>query len=228
MNLGIPGPIDVLRAAEATRQAVADAVSLVPRLIIVVGRVESLLGRVDSVVTSIEETATRAERTVAGAERTVAGAERTAARAATLVNDLDPALTKLQPTLEALASTTSPDEVAAMVAVVDQLPELAERLEDEIMPILSTMSSVSPDLRDLLAASKELNELILNLPGMGRIRRKIDDEHDEHDEHDGDAAAVEAAAADPAPPPVAGTIRANSRATAAARPPTDRRGDRPR
>lgn len=221
MNLGIPGPIDVLRAAEATRQAVADAVSLVPRLIIVVGRVESLLGRVDSVVTSIEETATRAERTVAGAERT-------AARAATLVNDLGPALTKLQPTLEALASTTSPDEVAAMVAVVDQLPELADRLEDEIMPILSTMSSVSPDLRDLLAASKELNELILNLPGMGRIRRKIDDEHDEHDEHDGDAAAVEAAAADPAPPPVAGTIRADSRATAAARLPTDRRGDRPR
>lgn len=170
--MGIPGPGDLLRVAEQSRQAVTEAIALVPRLVKVVDQVEVLIERVDALVDGIEDTAARADATVTASAAT-------AARAGTLVADLEPTMAKLQPILETLARTTSPAEVEALVQLIDQLPALADRLDTEIMPIITTMASVSPDLRDLLQTSKELNELIANVPGMGRVRRKLEDEHEQ-------------------------------------------------
>jgi hypothetical protein len=93
----------------------------------------------------------------------------------------EPSLTRLQPTLETLADTTSPDEVTALVRLVDQLPELTERLETDVLPVLGTLGSVAPDLRHLLAASRELNEIIGKVPGFGRLKRRVEEENDEED-----------------------------------------------
>jgi len=69
--------------------------------------------------------------------------------------------------------------VQAAVKAIDLLPELVERLATDIMPILTTLDSVSPDLRDLLLVSKELNKMLGAIPGLGRAKRKFEEEQEE-------------------------------------------------
>jgi hypothetical protein len=100
-------------------------------------------------------------------------------RAASLMDVLEPPLTVLQPTLQTLADTTSPAEVEALVRLVDQLPELTDSMEKDVMPVLATLGSVAPDVHELLHVSRELNEILGKIPGIGRLKRRVEDEEDE-------------------------------------------------
>jgi hypothetical protein len=161
----LPGPSDLFRAAGQGYEAIEQAIALVPKAVELLTGATDLLRRAGTVI----------DRT----DALLAGAERTSARAAALVDTLEPSLTTLTPILQILADTTSPDEVQAVVKAVDLLPELVERLATDIMPILHTMDTVSPDLRDLLLVSKELNEMLGAIPGLGRAKRKFAEEQDE-------------------------------------------------
>ena len=55
-------------------------------------------------------------------------------------------------------------------------PLLARKLETDVIPILQTLTSVAPDLHDLLDVSRELNEMLAKLPGMGRLKKRVDEE----------------------------------------------------
>ncbi len=81
--------------------------------------------------------------------------------------------------MERLAETTDSHEVDAMVQLIDQLPRLADKLETDIMPILDSMNSVAPDLHDLLDVSRELNEMLGQVPGMSRMKKRIDQQQAE-------------------------------------------------
>ena len=99
-------------------------------------------------------------------------------RLTALLDGLEPPLTRLQPMLERLASTTSPAEVDAMVELIDQMPRLSRRMEVDIMPVLDSLNTVAPDLHDLLDVSRELNLLLMKIPGMGRVKDKVDEEQE--------------------------------------------------
>jgi len=165
-------------AAGKGLDAIEQALSLVPRLGVVVAEVEQIVARVQLVVSGIEQTQQRADAVV----------EQTAVlvgRAGPLVEQLEqfePTLLRLQPILERLAETTEPDEVAAIVAMVDLLPDLVDKCRDDIVPILDTLGTVAPDLRDLLDVSKELNEMLGAVPGLGRMKRKIEEQQDLEDD----------------------------------------------
>jgi uncharacterized protein YoxC len=150
-------------------------------MVAVVGDAERLLVRVNRLVDDIDRTREGADAVVARTEAVVSRADAVVGRSAPLVDRLtalldatEPSLTKLQPTLERLAETTDPHEVDAMVKIVDQLPVIVARLETDIMPILDTMGSVAPDLHDLLDVSRELNEMLTQVPGISRMKRRID------------------------------------------------------
>jgi hypothetical protein len=96
-----------------------------------------------------------------------------------LMDSLEPSLTRLQPTIEKLADTTHPDEVTALVGLIDQLPELTRSVETDVLPVLTTLGTVAPDLHDLLTVARELNDMLAKVPGMGRIRRRIDEQEGE-------------------------------------------------
>ena len=100
-------------------------------------------------------------------------------RAASLMDVLEPPLTTLQPTLQTLADTTSPAEVQALVRLVDQLPELTESMERDVMPVLVTLGSVAPDVHELLNVSQELNEILGKIPGIGRLKRRVEEEDED-------------------------------------------------
>lgn len=145
--------------------------TLLPRGLALLSGAERLLDDVDALLRRIEETRQ-------GADAVVARVDETVTRADTMIVRLEPPLTQLLPTLERLAETTDPSEVDAMVALVDQLPVLAAKLETDVIPILHTLTSVAPDLHDLLDVSKELNEMLAKLPGMGRLKKRVEEEQE--------------------------------------------------
>ncbi len=164
----LPGPSDLFRAAGDGYQAVEQAIGLLPRVVELVAGAEKLIDRAGALIARVETL--------------VDGVERTAARAGRLVDSLDPTLTKLQPILQTLADTTSPVEVQAAVTAIDLLPEIVGRLSEDIMPILKTMDTVSPDLSELLLISRELNEMLGAIPGLGRAKRKFAEEREEQEQ----------------------------------------------
>ena len=172
MRLTVPDPRDLSKVL----------LGLPERVFGLLDGVEAVLARVDLVVARIEATRAEAEAVVHRTDRVVADVEPLVRRVGLLLDGLEPPLTRLEPTLRTLADTTGAHEVAALVGIVDQLPEITTRLEEDLLPMLSRMSSVAPDLHELLVASQELNEMLTKLPGMGRIRRRIEEEQDQQEQ----------------------------------------------
>jgi ABC-type transporter Mla subunit MlaD len=164
---GVPGPRDVLTVAERTGELVEWLIGALPRVM-------RLLDAAERIVADVEGLVSRMEETRAGADALVASAAAAEARLVELMDRLEPSLTALQPTLDRLAETTDPREIDALVSIVDRLPALAEQIERDVVPVMRTLSTVSPDLHDLLDTSRELNEMLARLPGMGRIKRRVD------------------------------------------------------
>lgn len=182
----LPGPSDLVKAAGQSYEAVEQAIALVPKAVALLGdaatlvqRAGGLVGRVEGLLDGVEGTAARSAALVRRVEALLPAVEDTAERAGTLLGTFEPTLHTLQPTLETLAETTSPDEVRALVALIDLLPEITERIRVDILPILGTLDSVAPDLRTLLLISRELNEMLGAIPGLGRAKRKFEGEQED-------------------------------------------------
>ncbi|MCF6379010.1 hypothetical protein L2K70_15440 [Nocardioides KLBMP 9356] len=176
------------RQVERVGGVVDDAHQQIVRVGTVVDGAQEQIGRVGDVVDGAKEQIGRvgavvddARQQVDGVGKVVDGAAVQVGRAASLMDVLEPPLTTLQPTLQTLADTTSPAEVEALVRLVDQLPELTDSLEKDVMPVLATLGSVAPDVHDLLTVARELNDMLAKIPGMGRLRRRIDEEQGEDD-----------------------------------------------
>ena len=83
---------------------------------------------------------------------------------------------------ERLVTGTDPKEVDALVTLVDHLPVVALKMENDVIPVLDSLSTVAPDLHDLLDVSRQLNEMLAVLPGLGKVKKKVDGEQAENDE----------------------------------------------
>jgi len=164
--LPLPGPREVVTYVDRTLD---QALGLLPRATALLSGAEALLVDVRRLLERIE--ATRAD-----AGYVIAAVDETRERADLLLGALEGPLARLLPTLERLADSTDPREVDALVALVDRLPVIADRVDGEVIPMLRTLSTVAPDLHDLLDVSRELNEMLAKLPGMGRIKRRVDEE----------------------------------------------------
>ena len=188
MRLPVPGPREVLSVLERGAGSVEQLLAAVPRMMALLGDAERLLVRANTLIDDIDRTRAHADgvvvRTDAVVVRTeavmdrvdvlVASAAPLTDRLATLLDSMEPSLVKLQPTLERLAETTDPREVDALAELLDQVPRLADKLKTDILPILDTMRTVAPDLHDLLDASRELNSMLEQVPGLSRMRARID------------------------------------------------------
>ncbi len=193
MRLPVPGPRDVLHALERGSEQVDALLGAVPRVLALLDQAEVLVARASTAVDRVAVVADAAAAEVVRVggivdaaalevERVatvVDGADVQVARVTTLLDVLEPPLTTLQPTLQTLADTTHPEEIAALVTLVDHLPALTEQVERDVMPVLTTLGSVAPDLHELLNVSRELNEILGKIPGIGRLKRRVEEEEDE-------------------------------------------------
>ena len=164
----VPTPRDVIGVVGRGGDALELLLAAVPRVTTLLGDVERLVAEVAALVERIEGTRAAVDGLVVRVDGTVG-------RATTLVDTLEPSLTTLQPTLERLADTTDVREVDALVTLIDHLPRLVSQLENDVLPVLTTLGSVAPDLHDLLDTSRELNGMLAKMPGFGRVRRRVED-----------------------------------------------------
>lgn len=199
MPPSLPRPATLIGAAGKGVDAIEQAITLVPRLVGIVTEVETLLNRVQAAVTVLEMTQQHAQAVVERTEAVVAEAATIIERTGPLVEQLTPVAEQLAPVVEQLApllqdslptlqqlepilrritEATDPDEVAAMVSVIDLMPELVGKVKDDILPVIDTLGTVAPDLRDLLDVSKELNEMLAAVPGFGWAKRKLVDQEE--------------------------------------------------
>ena len=193
MRLPVPGPRDVLAALERGGDQIEALLGAVPRVLALLDLAEGLLDRastaVDRVSVVVDDAASEVARVggivdaaaleVKRVGTVVGHADAQVARVTALLDALEPSLVKLQPTLATLADTTHPEEVAALVTLVDHLPALTEQVERDLLPVLTTLGTVAPDLHELLNVSRELNEILGKIPGVGRLKRRVEEEDDE-------------------------------------------------
>jgi hypothetical protein len=167
--------VDAATAEVARVGVVVDAATAeVARVGLVVDAATAEVARVGVVV---DAAATQIERV----DTVVDGAAVQAGRAAALIDTLEPPLTALQPTLQTLADTTHPEEVAALVTLIDHLPAVTLQVERDVLPVLASLGSVAPDLHELLDVSRELNEILGKIPGIGRLKRRVEEEDEDGD-----------------------------------------------
>ena len=178
MRLPVPGPRDVLSALERGGDQVEALIGAVPRALALLDQAERLLDGAQVAVGRVREVTESANVVVVRVGAVVDDAEVAVGRVNALTDSLEPSLTKLQPTLQTLADTTHPDEVAALVRLVDHLPALTDQVERDVLPVLTTLGSVAPDLHELLNVSRELNEILGKIPGIGRLKKRVEEDDD--------------------------------------------------
>ncbi|HEV7658031.1 MAG TPA: hypothetical protein VGP36_25295 [Mycobacteriales bacterium] len=167
-----------------------DAALLVSRADTVAGNAAGVVDRAGSVAETaagVVERAGGVAGTAAGvvdqagsvagrAAEVVGGAGETERAAAALLAAYRPVLEDLRPIVDRLVQTVDPHEVEAMVALVDRLPRLADSVDTDILPLLSKLNDMAPDLHALLEAVDDLRSAVAGLPGIGRLMRRGDDQ----------------------------------------------------
>jgi ABC-type transporter Mla subunit MlaD len=167
--------------------------ALLDRVEAVVGRADLLVARTDKVLDTAELTTVRTQKTLDAADVVAREAGRRTDAAAGVLDRLDAVLGQWEPTLRRLAPEAkrfadqlTEHEVDAAIALVDRLPVMLEHVETDVLPVLSTLDRVGPDLHEVLEVVEDLRRVITGLPGIGLLRRRADEEPPKVDSvHDG-------------------------------------------
>ncbi len=186
----IPRPVASL--ADLGRRVIVDVAGILPRTTMLLTQAEFLIIRVNQLVDSIEVTRSAADAEILRIDATntqadalvirgaglVASIEPTIDRGLRMFDEFAPILDRLKPIADRLSRTIDPDEVEAIVQLLDHLPDLVDRIETDVLPMMVTLRSVGPDVHDLLDITRELNAMLGKLPGMGRVRKRIDEQQE--------------------------------------------------
>ncbi|WP_293781464.1 hypothetical protein [uncultured Aeromicrobium sp.] len=203
----IPHPRDALSLAARGPALVEALVTALPRALALLDEAEVLVARISALLDDVEathartvEVIERADKTAADADEivrrsnetvdsanaivvrtagTVGSVEPTIKRTERLIDLFAPSLERLQPMLDRLSTTTDTQEVDALVGLIDHLPHLLERVETEVIPMLANLQTIAPDIHDMLDLIQELGDMLGKLPGMGRIKRRADEQQAE-------------------------------------------------
>jgi hypothetical protein len=181
-GVSLPGPTDLLDAVRAVTGWGVETTELIAGL---PGRASKLLDEVERLLGHINDVADHADRLVEKVDAVATAANQVAGRAGSLVaeaGDLSrsagdlltiyqPLATEAAPLARRFVEELSEGEIIAAVRLVDQLPALATHLEAHIMPILSTLDHVGPDINELLKVAKELRKAMDVVPGVTMLRR---------------------------------------------------------
>ncbi len=122
------------------------------------------LARVDGVA---EGAAGVAER----AGRLVDEAATTSGTASTLLALYAPMAERAAPLAGRFVEEFSEDELHAAIRMIDHLPQLTHHIETDVIPILTTLDRVGPDVHQLLEVLKEVRSAIEGVPGFRMLRR---------------------------------------------------------
>jgi len=158
---------------------VVDAAKISGQASGVIAVAEQVSRQASGVVAVAEHVSGRANEVVGGAARVsaeaaavVALAESTAGIANELIRVYEPIALRAAPLAGRFVTELSDEEVDAAIRLVDELPQLTEHLITNILPILSTLDRVGPDVTELLKVTRDVRQAIVGIPGFKFFRRR--------------------------------------------------------
>ncbi|AXY54386.1 ribulose 1,5-bisphosphate carboxylase large subunit [Rhodococcus ruber] len=184
--VSVPGRVvNLLETTEALLGridgVVTDAREIVARIDDVVTEARATVGRVGEVVDSSSAVVGEAATVARRAQDVVASAGRTSDSAGELLDTYAPMATRAAPLAGQFIDELSAEEVHAAVVLLDQLPELADRMT-ALMPILGTLETVAPEIHELLGVAKDVRQAIVGVPGFDFLRRRGEDKENGDDD----------------------------------------------
>jgi hypothetical protein len=157
--VALPGRIlDLVTEAEQTLAALRATVV----------RTDALLERVEDITGGAEDVMRAADRAVTAAAGTVDQAHTLTDTATLLLAAYSDALNRLAPMVRRLAETTGANDVDALVNLVGRLPQLADAIDHEVIPLLGHLEQVVPDVNQLLDRAAQLSHMASRLPKVFR------------------------------------------------------------
>ncbi|RKT56505.1 hypothetical protein [Saccharothrix australiensis] len=168
--VSVPGR--VLGLLEAAEQVVRRADDLVTRTGRVLDDTEALLARARAVTTTAEAVTVDAATVTTAAATITTDAGQAARTTRELLDSYAPLAQRAHPLAQRFVDELSPHEVDAAVQLVDQLPVLTRHLIDDVLPILSTLDRVGPDIHQLLEVTNDVRQAILGIPGFAFLRKR--------------------------------------------------------
>jgi hypothetical protein len=170
--------IDAVGATQQKADAAIDAVGATQQKAdATIDAVGATQQKADAAVAAVGGTLSRADGTVTHAEGLLA-------RVDPLVDVFQEPLMALAPAVRRLAATLEPHEVEAMVTFIDRLPRLMQHLDEDVLPVLSSMGNVGPDIHDLLDTMQDLRHVVKGFPGSRLFRRRGAEEVAEDEERE--------------------------------------------
>ncbi|MBM7813934.1 hypothetical protein [Saccharothrix algeriensis] len=171
---------------DLARRTVDTAVSAPGRVLDLLAATERVVRRADDLVTRtgrvLDETealVARATAVTAAAEAITAEAGRTARTSRELVDDYAPLARRAHPLAQRFVDELSPHEVDAAVQLVDQLPVLTRHLLEDVLPILTTLDRVGPDIHQLLEVTNDVRQAIVGIPGFSFLRKRGEEKEED-------------------------------------------------
>jgi hypothetical protein len=127
---------------------------------------------VDGVLDRVELTVARADAVVDSSDAIVGRAGTVTDTAADLIGQIQPSVQRVLPLAQRFTDSVSPAEVNAAIALVNELPELTRSLREDVLPVLTTLNGVGPDVNELLHVMDDVRRAILGIPGFTFLKKR--------------------------------------------------------
>lgn len=177
-----PTPTQARELAADGLQASRRLFGVVPRLVLLLDAAEDLLGRLDTMTERLAHIETAAQHLLSRIDTTHEAAraliDRTQLAAEQLTEEVDgylPTIAQLRPVIDRLAETWQTADIDALTEAIRRSPGLIRQATDELLPTVQTLENLAPDLRELLASSRALNEIVGSVPGLNRAKKRIEE-----------------------------------------------------
>jgi ABC-type transporter Mla subunit MlaD len=128
--------------------------------------------KADESIAAVSLTQVAADAAITAVGRTTSNAEALVGRVQPLVDDYVQPLADLAPSMRRLAATLEPQEVEALVQLIDRMPRLVAHLDEDILPVLESLGNVGTDVHDLVDTVQDLRQIVKGFPGSRLFRRR--------------------------------------------------------
>ena len=166
----VDGTID---SAEGVVRRVGATVDTADELVLDAGglieRVEPLVDFADSALAPVKPVV---EALLVDADLDAEKARLVATRVTEVLAWADKTIRLIEPIADDVLESIDPEEVKAVVQFIDHLPELGDRLENDVMPVLASLDTVAPEVHEILEVAQQCLEAVAGIPGFQLLRRR--------------------------------------------------------
>jgi len=160
----LPGRVDrLLTEAEALLGLMRQLAERVER---VAESAEQVVSTATSVTTAAETVIAQSTAAVSNADVAISQAARAAADATGVLALYQPIAEKAAPMARQFVEEFSAEELHAAIRMVDAIPRLTAHVEDDVLPLLTTLDHVGPDLRELISLVTDVRNALASMPGL--------------------------------------------------------------